>query len=223
MELSAGCQYDLYESKDAAQCLQGRWVVLAGSSNALLQRLGCVSHVPSSVRFNTLVNFLAPDEYNRDRHGEMIGIAAVVDVIVRNGKVTYWRTLPETNWACRQLSVPDAWKWLVLQFAVQTGVPRRHQACKQTYLKQLKRAPAVKDATRITFFTSYFWYRRARSPLSATLLQELLSAQGGGCRAEAAELAHRLRESDWRLVRQLHALEVPLLPQDWRRELRKLP
>lgn len=89
-------------------------MVLAGSSNALLQRLGCVSHVVlSSARFNTLVNFLAPDEYNHDRHGEMIGIAAVVDVIIRNGKVTYWQTLPEKNWACRQLSVPDAWQRLV--------------------------------------------------------------------------------------------------------------
>lgn len=47
-----------------------------------------------------------------------------------------------------------------------------------------------------------------------SLHQELLGPERGGCRAEEAEHAHRLRESDWGLVPELHALEVPLLPQD---------
>ena len=41
----------------------------------------------NSVRFNNLVNFLAPDEYFIDRTGELIGVSSVVDVMIRGGKL----------------------------------------------------------------------------------------------------------------------------------------
>ena len=39
------------------------------------------------MRFNNLVNFLAPGEYFVDRTGELIGVSAVVDVVIVDGKV----------------------------------------------------------------------------------------------------------------------------------------
>ena len=38
------------------------------------------------MRFNNLVNFLAPGEYFVDRRGELIGVSAVVDVVIVDGK-----------------------------------------------------------------------------------------------------------------------------------------
>ena len=34
-----GCRYNLYEKNDAASCLKGNWIVIAGSSNTLLELL----------------------------------------------------------------------------------------------------------------------------------------------------------------------------------------
>ena len=72
--LEAPCRYSLFETRDAARCLQGGWLLVMGSSNSLLQ-------------FNSLVDFLAPQEYVHDRKGELIGVSAVVDVIISDGKL----------------------------------------------------------------------------------------------------------------------------------------
>lgn len=39
-----------------------------------------------SVRFNNLIHFLVPEEFDINRTGELIGISAMIDVIVENGK-----------------------------------------------------------------------------------------------------------------------------------------
>ena len=72
--LEEPCRYSLFESPDAARCLQGGWLLVMGSSNSLLQ-------------FNNLVDFLAPEEYFNDRKGELIGVSAVVDVIISDQRL----------------------------------------------------------------------------------------------------------------------------------------
>eukprot|EP00438_Fugacium_kawagutii_P034316 Skav221743 [mRNA] locus=scaffold2555:26953:28553:+ [translate_table: standard] len=73
--LDEGCRYKLYETEDATRCLQGNWIVIAGSSNTLLE-------------FNNLIHFLVPEEFDINRTGELIGISAMIDVIVENGKAS---------------------------------------------------------------------------------------------------------------------------------------
>ena len=43
------------------------------------------------------MNFLAPGEYFVDRTGELIGVSAVVDVVIVDGKV--WAAFGEEDWA----------------------------------------------------------------------------------------------------------------------------
>lgn len=61
------------------------------------------------MRFNNLVNFLAPDEFNIDRMGELIGISAAIDVLVKHGKVVRWEQIPNTAYGCRQVNASEAY------------------------------------------------------------------------------------------------------------------
>eukprot|EP00435_Cladocopium_sp_Y103_P013116 s3887_g3.t1 len=108
--LDAGCRYNLFESKKAAECLSGTWILILGSSNTLLE-------------FNNLVNFFAPDEYFIDRTGELIGVSLVVDVMIRGvsctlefahvgskKKVIHWKAMDANQPECKQLNLAEAAK-----------------------------------------------------------------------------------------------------------------
>eukprot|EP00434_Breviolum_minutum_P030827 symbB.v1.2.027259.t1/scaffold2785.1/size70456/2 len=133
LNLDAGCRYNLYEASHATGCLQGSWIMMTGSSNTLLE-------------FGNLINFLAPEEYNIQRDGEMIGASAVADVVIENGQVTHWATISNQLQECRQVDAS-----LALQ---------NRPACKQAIENLLAQAPAYStSAIRITMFISFFWYR----------------------------------------------------------------
>ena len=57
----------------------------------------------NSVRFNNLVNFLAPDEYFIDRTGELIGVSSVVDVMIRGGEA-WLRAIIQPG--CKRFQIP---------------------------------------------------------------------------------------------------------------------
>ncbi|CAL1160558.1 unnamed protein product, partial [Cladocopium goreaui] len=148
--LDAGCRYNLYEKNDAASCLKGNWIVIAGSSNTLLE-------------FNNLINFLAPKEFDIDRTGELIGISALVDAIVEDGEVTHWEQIPNVEPACRQLNMSDTRKL--------------EPQCKDKMVQLLSKAPRRHGAIRVTFVTAFFW---ARSDLAMDVIDEVIDADGDG-------------------------------------------
>ncbi|CAE7357886.1 Fam3b, partial [Symbiodinium necroappetens] len=133
LNLDAGCRYNLYETAQATQCLQGSWIVLTGSSNTLLE-------------FGNLVNLLAPDEYHIRRDGKMIDTSAAVDAVIENGQVTHWETISNELPECRQVDI---------------AVANQNRAeCKKAIENLVVRAPAYgSGSVRITFLLSYFWYR----------------------------------------------------------------
>ncbi|CAJ1392982.1 unnamed protein product [Effrenium voratum] len=133
LNLDAGCRYNIFEKPHATQCLSGSWIMLTGSSNTLLE-------------FGNLINFLAPEEYEITRDGEMIGASAVADVVIEDGKVVHWATVSNQLPECRQVN-----KDLAMA---------NRPACKQAIETLLAQAPAYSPtAVRITMFISFFWYR----------------------------------------------------------------
>ncbi|CAJ1440497.1 unnamed protein product, partial [Effrenium voratum] len=133
LRLDAGCRYQLFEGADAQRCLAGTWLVISGSSNALLG-------------FQGLLSFLAPQEYEIERSNERVGSSMVADVVVENGRVVHWASLSSQVPACWQQNLHLArenWK-----------------ACKLATQELLLRAPAYSStAVRVTVLVSLFWYR----------------------------------------------------------------
>mmetsp|Transcript_120371 Transcript_120371/g.286015 ORF Transcript_120371/g.286015 Transcript_120371/m.286015 type:complete len:1363 (-) Transcript_120371:278-4366(-) len=131
LHLDAGCRYNLYEKAQATQCLQGSWIVMAGTSSLHLQ-------------FQNLINFLAPDEHHIKRDGEWFGEVAGADVVIENGQVIHWEVINDP--------IPECRPWnITLQ---------SHTACKRAFNRLLDRAPLYSPGSfRITYFSAFFWHR----------------------------------------------------------------
>ena len=143
LNLDAGCRYRIFESSNAASCLSGAWILMTGSSNTLLE-------------FANLLNFLAPDEYDIDREGEIVGVSAVTDVIIENHKVVHWDTVSNQLPECRQVDLTQAMQ--------------NRAACKTAVEELFAKAPSYSpSAIRITIFISFFWYR---TELALDVVQE---------------------------------------------------
>lgn len=143
LNLDAGCRYRIYEASHASSCLSGSWILMTGSSNTLLE-------------FGNLLNFLAPDEYDINRAGEIVGESAVTDVIIEDGKVIHWETVSNQLPECRQVDLSQAMQ--------------NRPACKTAVEELFSKAPAYSPtAIRIAIFISSFWYR---TELALELLEE---------------------------------------------------
>jgi len=135
LELDAGCRFRVWESPEIASCLAGTtgtWVVVTGSSNALLI-------------FNTLLMLLAPAEADVQRSGRFGG-AHLLDAVVEDGQIIHYRTVRSSEASCIQ-STP-------------TG-GQNETECKRIYASALQEAPQPngKKLVRVTMFLSFFWAR----------------------------------------------------------------
>ncbi|CAE7219039.1 Ftsj3 [Symbiodinium sp. CCMP2592] len=131
LELDAGCRFRVWESPEIASCLEGTWVVVTGSSNALLI-------------FNTLLMLLAPAEADVQRSGRFGG-AHLLDAVVEDGQIIHYRTVRSSEASCIQ-STP-------------TG-GQNETECKRIYASALQEAPQPNGKrVRVTMFLSFFWAR----------------------------------------------------------------
>ncbi|CAE7444785.1 unnamed protein product [Symbiodinium natans] len=131
LELDAGCRFRVWESPDMAQCLSGTWVVVTGSSNALLI-------------FNTLLMLLAPAEADVQRRGRYGG-AHLLDAVVEDGVLIYYETVRSSEASCIQSTA---------------GGGSNETECRSIYSSSLQNAPPPNGRRiRVTMFLSFFWAR----------------------------------------------------------------
>eukprot|EP00931_Biecheleriopsis_adriatica_P044550 TRINITY_DN2548_c0_g1_i2.p1 TRINITY_DN2548_c0_g1~~TRINITY_DN2548_c0_g1_i2.p1 ORF type:complete len:920 (-),score=162.36 TRINITY_DN2548_c0_g1_i2:51-2810(-) len=132
LQLDADCQYKLRDFSAASAGLSGSWIVVTGSSNALLM-------------FNTLLMMLAPSEADEQRTGRFGG-AHLIDAVVENGHIIHYQTVRSSLPECIQGNLADS--------------EMNEDSCKQAYANALALAPSYdKNKIRVTMFLSFFWRR----------------------------------------------------------------
>ncbi|CAK9000510.1 Uncharacterized protein SCF082_LOCUS6529 [Durusdinium trenchii] len=130
-KLDAGCRYRVWELPNAAACLGGSWVVVTGSSNALLM-------------WNSLLMMLAPSEAGLMRRGRFGG-AHLLDAVIEDGVIIHYETVKSWLDTCDQ-STPS-------------GAPNETE-CRMVYAETLAKAPAHSpNRIRLTMFLSFYWAR----------------------------------------------------------------
>jgi len=131
LDLDAGCHYRVRENQDAAECLEGSWVVVTGSSNALLM-------------WNTLLMMLAPSEAGEQRTGRFGG-AHLLDAVIEDGVIIHYETVRSWLDTCEQSTAHGAVD---------------ENACRMTYAEALAKAPSYSSKRiRLTMFLSFYWAR----------------------------------------------------------------
>lgn len=131
LDAGAGCRYRVRETSDATECLEGSWLVVTGSSNALLM-------------WNTLLMMLAPSEAGDQRTGRFGG-AHLLDAVIEDGVIIHYTTVRSWLDTCEQSTAHGA---------------VNETACRMTYAETLNNAPAHSPKRiRLTMFLSFYWAR----------------------------------------------------------------
>lgn len=127
LQLKQGCQIQLRENSDIADCLRGNWLVVSGASSAMIW-------------YVQLVNMLSAEGLNTHRdHFNIDGVfTQLVDVVIEDGKIVH-----------RQIDIDEEWK----KTNRRAGMYDRMQVTLPHVFKNVSRAPAYSPkAIRLTYF-----------------------------------------------------------------------